>query len=88
MKERGLLISASYADIHCSFVITYADFHIYLMCSCVCGLCQIMLKCAVLCCRDQAPRIAEYGGRGEYFEYEVELRTMADVGLVSMSGFS
>ncbi|XP_069169403.1 mitochondrial ribosome-associated GTPase 2 isoform X3 [Procambarus clarkii] len=31
---------------------------------------------------DQAPLIAEFGGNGEMFEYEVELRTMADVGLI------
>lgn len=31
---------------------------------------------------DQAPRIAEFGGRGECLQYEVELRTMADVGLI------
>ncbi|XP_042232521.1 mitochondrial ribosome-associated GTPase 2-like isoform X2 [Homarus americanus] len=31
---------------------------------------------------DQAPRIAEFGGKGEVFDYEVELRTMADVGLI------
>ncbi|KAK8732002.1 hypothetical protein OTU49_007130 [Cherax quadricarinatus] len=32
---------------------------------------------------DQAPLIAEFGGKGEVIEYEVELRTMADVGLSS-----
>ncbi|KAK3849338.1 hypothetical protein Pcinc_043908 [Petrolisthes cinctipes] len=31
---------------------------------------------------DQAPRIAEYGGKGETIAYEVELRIMADVGLI------
>ncbi|CAL4169179.1 unnamed protein product, partial [Meganyctiphanes norvegica] len=31
---------------------------------------------------DQAPRVAEFGGRGEKFEYDVELRTMADIGLI------
>ncbi|XP_053646060.2 uncharacterized protein [Cherax quadricarinatus] len=31
---------------------------------------------------DQAPLIAEFGGKGEVIEYEVELRTMADVGLI------
>ncbi|XP_042873356.1 mitochondrial ribosome-associated GTPase 2-like [Penaeus japonicus] len=31
---------------------------------------------------DQAPRVAEYGGKGEYFEFEAELQTMADVGLI------
>uniref|UniRef100_A0A0P4W8Q6 OBG-type G domain-containing protein n=1 Tax=Scylla olivacea TaxID=85551 RepID=A0A0P4W8Q6_SCYOL len=31
---------------------------------------------------DQAPRVAEFGGKGESFCYEVELRTMADVGLI------
>ncbi|KAG0725404.1 Mitochondrial ribosome-associated GTPase 2 [Chionoecetes opilio] len=31
---------------------------------------------------DQAPRIAEFGGKGELFSYDVELRTMADVGLI------
>lgn len=31
---------------------------------------------------DQAPRVAEFGGKGEYFEYEAELQTMADVGLI------
>lgn len=31
---------------------------------------------------DQAPRVAEYGGKGESFEYDIELRTMADIGLI------
>lgn len=31
---------------------------------------------------DQAPRVAEYGGKGEVIEYLAELRTMADVGLI------
>jgi len=31
---------------------------------------------------DQCPRVAEYGGKGEKFEYDVELRTMADIGLI------
>ncbi|XP_068241608.1 mitochondrial ribosome-associated GTPase 2-like [Palaemon carinicauda] len=31
---------------------------------------------------DQAPRVSEFGGKGEMFEYEVELKTMADVGLI------
>ncbi|XP_066973338.1 mitochondrial ribosome-associated GTPase 2 [Macrobrachium rosenbergii] len=31
---------------------------------------------------DQAPRVSEFGGNGEIFEYEVELKTMADVGLI------
>lgn len=31
---------------------------------------------------DQAPLVAEFGGTGEFFVYEVELRTMADVGLI------
>merc|ERR1739838_735782 len=31
---------------------------------------------------DQCPRVAEYDGKGEKFEYDVELRTMADIGLI------
>ncbi|XP_047469034.1 mitochondrial ribosome-associated GTPase 2-like isoform X4 [Penaeus chinensis] len=31
---------------------------------------------------DQAPRVAEFGGKGEFFEYDAELQTMADVGLI------
>ena len=33
--------------------------------------------------RNQTPRVAERGAAGESFTYTVELRTMADVGLVS-----
>lgn len=31
---------------------------------------------------DQAPKVSEFGGKGEAFEYDVELQTMADVGLI------
>ena len=33
-------------------------------------------------CSEQAPTIAEFGGKGEDITYEVELTTMADVGLI------
>lgn len=35
--------------------------------------------------RNQTPRFAELGAPGEEFTYSVELRTMADVGLVSFN---
>ncbi|KAA0203261.1 hypothetical protein HAZT_HAZT011158 [Hyalella azteca] len=31
---------------------------------------------------DQAPKVAEYGGKGEQLTYEIELRTIADIGLI------
>ena len=34
--------------------------------------------------RNRAPEVAETGGIGENLEYELELRTMADIGLVGI----
>lgn len=36
---------------------------------------------------NQAPEVAEYGAEGEIFTYVVEMRTIAHVGLVSLSTF-
>lgn len=34
---------------------------------------------------NQAPEVAEYGAMGEEFSYVIEMRTVADVGLVRPS---